>query len=510
MKTINSFVCQECGYDSPKYLGKCPECGAWNSMKEFREAKLSGKERSSSQIRISLEPKTLQEILLQPTTTTKRLLTGFAEMDTVLGGGLVPGEVVLLAGDPGVGKSTLLLQVALLISHGVQSETTAGPVGRNPHPTASSRQVGTAGAGGGTPTLATRSKISENQLVNQRKSVLYISGEESEQQVSLRANRLSQELDGNLTILSATNTDAIVTVIADKKPDLVIIDSIQTMESEALEGLAGSVAQVRYSALSFIRCAKQNNIPTILVGHVTKEGMVAGPMVLSHMVDTVLFLEGEKNTGTRILRSLKNRFGPVDEVGVFTMQGVGLAELKNPETLFLPEQKKAVAGSVMVAPLEGTRAFLVEVQALVVGTKLPIPRHVALGIDPKRLELLLAILQKQAGVPLFGMDVFVNIAGGLKVSDPAIDLGVCLAIASSFSNTVLSKTVGIAEVGLLGELRNVPFLEKRVKQAQALGFTTVVTAKTHSTIRDVVKELSLGGKSDKSWQQSDERHWKRD
>ena len=437
-KQETSFVCQECGYDTPKFLGKCPECGMWNTLKEIKIGPLL---KSSSTFSSSREPfkvKKLSEILQEDMIRSQ---TGFLEMDNVLGGGIVPGSVTLLAGDPGVGKSTLLLQMALKISI-------------------------------------------------KGKKVLYVSGEESEQQIKLRAVRLTKNIKNDFLFLaSLTNTDEIVSLIETEKPTLVIIDSIQTMESENLTGLSGSVGQIRYGAGQFIKAAKTLNIPTILVGHVTKEGMVAGPMVLSHMVDTVLFLEGEKNTGTRILRSLKNRFGPVDEVGIFAMQEGGMEEVLNPEHLFLNKGNNA-PGSVLVANMEGTRAFLVEIQALLVFSKLPMPRRVSAGFDYKRLELLLAVLQKHARLPVEQMDVFVNVAGGMKLNDPGCDLGVCLAILSSIKNVNLSRVVGIAEVGLLGELRTPPFLEKRIKEAKKLGFTKIITPKNYKTIDEVVRILT--------------------
>lgn len=444
MKAVSSFVCQECGYESPKFLGKCPECQEWNTLKEFKTQNIKLKiGQDSTGEKKSLKPKTFSEV--SPKIGT-RLLTGFLEMDTVLGGGIVLGSVSLLAGDPGIGKSTLLLQTAL--------------------------------------NIATK---------NKNDKILYISGEESEDQIKLRAKRLSKDLKhDNFLMLSVSDTDQAVLVINDIKPAFVIIDSIQTMESENLSGLSGSVGQVRYAAAQFIRTAKVLNIPVILVGHVTKEGMVAGPMVLSHMVDTVLFLEGEKNTGTRILRSLKNRFGPVDEVGVFSMQEGGMIEIKNPESLFLTKTNDNAPGSVLISTLEGTRAFLVEIQALVVFSKLPMPRRVASGIDYKRLELLLAVLQKHCHLPVEQMDVFVNVAGGLKISDPAADLGICLAVYSSYKNKALPKTVGIAEVGLLGELRNVSFLEKRIKQATRLGFNKVLSNKNFKTLNQVLLTLEKG------------------
>lgn len=437
-KVNTSFVCQECGYESPAFLGKCPECGEWNSLKEFKVQNVKSdfaKERSSK-----VKPLTLSQI---SSDKNKRISTHFLEMDNVMGGGVVAGSVTLLAGDPGIGKSTLLLQTALNISQ-------------------------------------------------KKQTVLYISGEESQEQVKLRAQRLTKQTkNDNLLLVSLTDTDAICNLISETKPDFVIIDSIQTMESENLTGLSGSIGQVRYATSEFIKLAKGINIPVILVGHVTKEGMVAGPMILSHMVDTVLFLEGEKNTGTRLLRSLKNRFGPVDEVGVFEMAGDGMKEIKNPEEIFLGKGNNA-PGSVLVANMEGTRAFLVEVQALCVFSKLPMPRRVASGIDYKRLELLLAVLQKHAHLPVDTMDVFVNVAGGIKLTDPSCDLGICLAVFSSIKNINLSKYVGVAEVGLLGELRNTPFLEKRVAQAKKLGITKIISSKNYKTIEEVVK--SLGGK----------------
>ena len=435
-KVNTSFVCQECGYESPAFLGKCPECGEWNSLKEFKVQNVKTDFAKTNLTKI--KPLTLSQI---SSDNNKRISTQFLEMDNVMGGGVVVGSVTLLAGDPGIGKSTLLLQTALNISQ-------------------------------------------------KKQTVLYISGEESQEQVKLRAQRLTKQTkNDNLLLVSLTDTDSICNLIADSKPDFVIIDSIQTMESENLTGLSGSIGQVRYATSEFIKLAKGLNIPVILVGHVTKEGMVAGPMILSHMVDTVLFLEGEKNTGSRLLRSLKNRFGPVDEVGVFEMAGDGMKEIKNPEEIFLGKGNNA-PGSVLVANMEGTRAFLVEVQALCVFSKLPMPRRVASGVDYKRLELLLAVLQKHARLPVDTMDVFVNVAGGIKLTDPSCDLGICLAVVSSIKNINLSKHVGIAEVGLLGELRNTPFLEKRVAQAKKLGITKIISSKDYKTIEEVVKTLT--------------------
>ncbi len=441
MKTKSSFVCQECGYESPKFLGKCPECGEWNTLREFKIQNSEVKSKSSK-LRSSdgeLIPRKVSDI---PYKVRGRISTGFSESDSVLGGGLVPGSVTLLAGDPGIGKSTLLLQVAYNIS-----------------------------------------KQKENY-------VLYISGEESEEQIKLRAERILKNTKNvNLFLLSLNDPDQIVEILQKASPTLVIVDSIQTMESEALPGLSGSVGQVRYAGLQLAKAAKLLNVPVILVGHVTKEGTIAGPMVLSHMVDCVLFLEGEKTTGTRVLRSFKNRFGPVDEVGIFSMEGEGMTEVRNPEVLFLSKRPNKAPGSVMVVTLEGTRAFLVEVQALVVYTKNQFPKRVSLGIDYRRLELLLAVLQKHCKLPLDACDVFVNVAGGLRLSDPATDLGICLAIYSSYKNLPLPKTVGIAEVGLLGELRNVPSLEKRIKVAKSLGFANIISPTGFNFLSETLKKF---------------------
>lgn len=440
MKKTTSFVCQECGYESPAFLGKCPECGEWNTLREFTISRpTAGKKTDAQASKSSSTPKLISDIQYKK---TGRILTDFSEADSVLGGGIVPGSVTLLAGDPGIGKSTLLLQIAYNIA----------------------KQKGN--------------------------SVLYISGEESEEQIKLRAERiLKSTKDVNLFLLSLNNPDEIIEILEKTRPTLAIVDSIQTMESESLPGLSGSVGQVRYGALQLSKAAKLLGIPVILVGHVTKEGTIAGPMILSHMVDAVLFLEGEKTTGTRILRSFKNRFGPVDEVGIFSMEGEGMVEVKNLEMLFLSKKPNHAPGSVTVATLEGTRAFLVEIQALVVFTKSQFPKRVSLGIDYKRLELLLAVLQKHCKLPLDTCDVFVNVAGGLKLSDPATDLGICLAIFSSYKNFPLPKTVGIAEIGLLGELRNVSSLEKRMKVAKSLGFSNIISPSNFDYLSLVLKKF---------------------
>ncbi|MBI2621937.1 MAG: DNA repair protein RadA [Candidatus Levybacteria bacterium] len=462
MKSSISYVCEVCGYDSPAFMGKCPECGTWNSLREIKVSNQNAQLRQGFVGQAKIEPKRLSEIKFEE---KNRFSSGFSEMDGVLGGGLVPGSVALLAGDPGIGKSTLLLQLALQIA---SKQTTANRLQQK-------RDA----------VVRSPSAVSE---------VLYVSGEESEQQIKLRANRLktskNPSASSGLLLLSISNTDAIVDVIDKLKPKLVVIDSIQTMESENLTGLSGSVGQVRYGAGEFIKVAKRLNITVIIVGHVTKEGMVAGPMVLSHMVDTVLFLEGEKFTGVRILRSLKNRFGPLDEVGIFSMTGGGMNEVKNPEALFLNSSKEPAPGSVLTATLEGSRAFLVEVQALAVFSKFPMPRRVGSGVDSRRLELLLAVLQKHGRLPVENMDIYVNVAGGLKLSDPAADLGICLAIFSSLKSIPVNKAVGIAEIGLLGELRAVADFAKRVKEARKLGFTNIIGADKFKTLNEVIGNVS--------------------
>lgn len=381
------------------------------------------------------KPQALKDISLKE---SRRIPTGFEELDRVVGGGIVPGSVILLAGDPGIGKSTLLLQVC-------------------------------------------------HKLCG-----LYVSGEESVEQVKIRAERLG--LNGNkMTLLADTDTDNICEQIEQFKPSFVVIDSIQTMETLDLTGMAGAVGQVRESASRFIRCAKEMTIPIIIVGHVTKEGMIAGPKVLEHLVDTVLYLEGERFQLLRLLRVAKNRFGPVDEVGVFEMNDNGMKDVKNPSQLFLgqtTDNSKQLTGSVTVCTMEGTRPILAEIQALVVSSKLTIPRRVASGVDFNRLQLILAVLQKRLGMPLYEYDVYVNVAGGLKINEPAADLAIALAIISSFKNKALSKMLcAVGEIGLLGEIRRVGSLEKRIKEAKRMGYTSVISPQQYSSILEATKNL---------------------
>ena len=365
---------------------------------------------------------------------TKRLSTKISELDRVLGGGLVPGQVVLIAGEPGIGKSTLLLQLS-------------------------------------------------SNLGN----ILYVCGEESANQIKVRADRLGIK-KANISLLENTDVDSVTDLI--ENPTAIIVDSIQTMTTSDLSGMAGSVGQGRECAFRLLKAAKEKNIPLFLVGHVTKEGTVAGPAVLAHIVDTVLWFEGDKTLTTRVLRAVKNRFGPTDEVGVFEMQDKGLMPITDLEKAFLEKGIKNVSGSVVTSVMQGTRPLLVEIQALVVPTKLAIPRRVAQGIDSLRLQLLVAVLTRRCGIPLYEQDVFVNVAGGLKVTEPASDLAICLAVASSyFDKPIDGKIIAIGEVGLLGEIREVIAQDKRVKEARRMGFTIPATSKDFKYAGLAIKKL---------------------
>jgi DNA repair protein RadA/Sms len=423
-----NFVCQSCGFESPKWLGKCPSCGGWNTFVEERaradlrtSARAKGK-GARDKGGASVKAVTLAEIDLdrQP-----RMMTGISEFDSCLGGGILPGSLILLGGDPGIGKSTLALQVM-------------------------------------------------ERIADSGKTVLYVSGEESLEQIKLRAQRLGAGSE-NLLLASLTDLDDILELTNKASPALLVVDSIQTMYWPQLESAPGSVGQVRECGAMLMRHSKEQAVATLLVGHVTKEGVIAGPRTLEHMVDTVLYMEGERHHSFRILRSVKNRFGSTNEIGVFEMRESGLAEVANPSEVFLSERNREVPGSAVVCALEGTRPVLVEIQALVSPTAFGTPQRNTTGLNHRRLSLLLAVLERRAGLSLGMQDVFVNIAGGLKIEEPAIDLGVAVAIASAFRNRPADpRAVFIGEVGLGGEIRSVSQTDRRVAEARKLGFTRVV------------------------------------
>lgn len=411
------------------------------------------------------KPVKLEEIAKQ---TAARVSSGFEEVDRVLGGGLVPGQVVLLAGEPGIGKSTLLLQMALAAEW------------ENPLRQDDEGQVN-----------------SQSQRLYSKDGVLYVSGEESLRQIKLRTERLFKnskeaktQRGNNLELMAETDTDLVVDQLTKSRYGLIMIDSIQTMSTGDLRSAAGTVSQVRESAARLAAAAKETETPLILVGHITKEGMIAGPKILEHLVDTVLTLEGERYQNLRLLRTTKNRFGPVEELGVFEMTGAGMVEVKNPSAVFLDEELLEKPGSAVACLLEGSRPILIEIEALVVPTSLPVPRRIGQGLSSSRVALMAAVLQKQAGLRLADKDIFVKIAGGLHVSEPAVDLAVALAMASSFQNKTLpKKTVAIGEVGLLGEIRKVTRLDLREKEAKRLGFEQIISAKDRDLRRVILDNL---------------------
>ena len=418
-KTV--FFCQNCGFESAKWMGQCPGCREWNTFAEEPRAAVR-KTAAGAAPRQVPQPRTLSEISLGETV---RMTTGIGELDRVLGGGIVPGSLVLVGGDPGIGKSTLLLQMC-----------------RN--------------------------------LAGCRKKVLYISGEESLQQIRMRAERMGQ-FDEHLLILCETNLGDIREAITRVEPEIVIIDSIQTMYNEDVTSAPGSVSQVRETTGALLQIAKGMNISIFIVGHVTKEGVVAGPRVLEHMVDTVLYFEGDRHAAYRVLRGVKNRFGSTNEIGVFEMREAGLAEVPNPSEYMLDGKPKDASGSVVTCTMEGTRPVLLEVQALVCKTSLAYPRRTAAGTDLNRVNLLLAVLEKRAGLGLSFCDAYVNIAGGIRMTEPALDLGIVLAIASSMKDQAIDeRTIAFGEVGLSGEVRSVSMAEQRVREAKKLGFETVI------------------------------------
>lgn len=423
-KAKTYYYCSECGYQSSSWLGKCPECGKWNTFtEEVVQAATSTKSKTHSVSEVS-KPKLIREV---STSETKRIPTLCGEFDRVLGGGIVPGSLLLLGGEPGIGKSTLLLQTALSI-HG--------------------------------------------------RKILYVSGEESEQQIKMRADRLNQEGGAECYVVSETVTQRIMEHVEAVNPDLLIVDSIQTICTEAIDSSAGSISQIRECTAEFQRYAKESGVPVLLVGHITKDGTLAGPKVMEHIVDCVLQFEGDRNYGYRLLRSLKNRFGSTAEIGIFEMHGDGLREVANPSEFLLSQRDENLSGCAIAATLEGARPMFIEVQSLVSSAVYGTPQRNANGFDFRRLSMLLAVLEKRCGFKLGAKDVFLNIAGGIRVSDPAIDLAVACSILSSNVDIPISpRYCFAAEMGLSGEVRSVSRVEQRIAEADRLGFEKIFVSK---------------------------------
>ena len=417
-KTV--YFCSQCGHESSKWMGQCPACKQWNTFTE--EKVTETKKGGAKSLKTSASPMNISEVTVE---NEERIPTGIHELDRVLGGGIVKGSLSLVGGDPGIGKSTLLLQVC-----------------RN--------------------------------LANSKRKVLYISGEESMHQIKMRAERIGT-FEEEMLLYCETDLDAITNAILKTKPEFAVIDSIQTMYSEDLSSAAGSVSQVREVTAAMMRVAKENNIAVFIVGHVTKEGNVAGPRVLEHMVDTVLYFEGDRHASYRILRAVKNRFGSTNEIGVFEMRNTGLEEVKNPSEFMLNGKPNGTSGSIVACSMEGTRPILVEIQALVCQSNFGIPRRTAVGTDFNRVNLLMAVLEKKVGIHLAACDAYVNIAGGMKMTEPAIDLGISLAVVSSCKDIIIPDSViAFGEVGLSGEVRAVSMAGQRVAEAKKLGFDTVI------------------------------------
>ncbi|WP_461201250.1 DNA repair protein RadA [Anoxybacillus sp. TBDG-1] len=428
VKRKTKFVCQHCGYETAKWMGKCPGCHSWNAMVEETEiVKPHNRALFVHTEGIAAKPVPITTV---ETTQEPRIDTKFTEFNRVLGGGIVRGSLVLIGGDPGIGKSTLLLQICA-------------------------------------------------QLANDAHPVLYISGEESVKQTKLRAERLHVTAE-HLYVLSETNLEHIIQTIDEMKPAFVVIDSIQTIYRSEITSAPGSVSQVRECTAELMRVAKTKGIAIFIVGHVTKEGALAGPRILEHMVDTVLYFEGERHHTYRILRAVKNRFGSTNEIGIFEMKEMGLTEVKNPSEIFLEERSKGASGSTVVASVEGTRPVLVEIQALVSPTSFGTPRRMATGIDHNRVSLLMAVLEKRVGLLLQNQDAYLKVAGGIKLDEPAIDLAIVVSIASSFRDQPTNHTdVVIGEVGLTGEVRRVSRIEQRVQEAAKLGFQRIIIPKSN-------------------------------
>lgn len=442
-KKSTVFFCQNCGFESAKWMGQCPGCREWNTFVEEQVSTAALKKNGTQGSTARQKPAVLSEITMEK---EDRISTGMQELDRVLGGGVVAGSLTLVGGDPGIGKSTLLLQVC--------------------------RNFSDAGA-----------------------KVLYISGEESLKQIKMRAGRIGSFND-NLLLLCETNLSLIEDTIRSRKPQIVIIDSIQTMYSEDVSAAPGSVSQVRESTALFLQLAKGLGVSIFIVGHVTKEGTVAGPRVLEHMVDTVLYFEGDRYASYRILRSVKNRFGSTNEIGVFEMREEGLAEVRNPSEYMLSGRPKDACGCVVACTVEGTRPLMVEMQALVCHSNFGIPRRQATGVDFNRVNLLMAVLEKRLGLQMSGCDAYVNLAGGIRIQEPAVDLGMVMAIVSSFKNRPVDEsTVVFGEVGLSGEVRAVSLAEQRLQEAVKLGFTTCVMPRANADMLKNTKSIKVIGVS---------------
>ena len=442
-KKSTVFFCQNCGFESAKWMGQCPGCREWNTFVEEQVSTAALKKSGTQGSTARQKPAVLSEITMEK---EDRISTGMQELDRVLGGGVVAGSLTLVGGDPGIGKSTLLLQVC--------------------------RNFSDAGA-----------------------KVLYISGEESLKQIKMRAERIGNFND-NLLLLCETNLSLIEDTIRSQKPQIVIIDSIQTMYSEDVSAAPGSVSQVRESTALFLQLAKGLGVSIFIVGHVTKEGTVAGPRVLEHMVDTVLYFEGDRYASYRILRSVKNRFGSTNEIGVFEMREEGLTEVRNPSEYMLSGRPKDACGCVVACTVEGTRPLMVEMQALVCHSNFGIPRRQATGVDFNRVNLLMAVLEKRLGLQMSGCDAYVNLAGGIRIQEPAVDLGMVMAIVSSFKNrSVDESTVVFGEVGLSGEVRAVSLAEQRLQEAVKLGFTTCVMPRANADMLKNTKSIKVIGVS---------------
>ena len=436
-KVHTTFVCQSCAYESARWVGKCPNCGEWNSLVEEVSVPRA-RQKSGRKTATAVGPVPITDVSVAPEPRTSCRIP---ELDRVLGGGIVPGSVVLVGGDPGIGKSTLMMQMASALPDRV---------------------------------------------------VLYITGEESVNQIKLRADRLEVKPSKNLLLLAETNLEIIEALLEKGRPEIVIVDSIQTMMHPGFESAPGTVSQVREATARFSQLAKSRDVPVFLVGHVTKEGVIAGPKVIEHMVDTVLQFEGERHYAYRILRAMKNRFGSTNEIGIFEMHDGGLREVENASQAFLAERTYGASGSTVVAGMEGTRPLLMEVQALVAPTSYGVPQRTATGFDSRRLQMLLAVLEKRAGLRVGQYDVFVNVAGGIRVDEPGADLGMAVSIASSLRDVpVDSRAVVVGEVGLGGEIRTIHQIDRRIAEAHKLGFTRIVVPRNNLGKRSLTGPIEV-------------------